>query len=527
MTVGKALAEARTRAGLSVAEISERTRIRESVILGIERDDYDACGGDLFVRGYVRVIADAVGVDAQPLISVYDETHSSGSTWYRVPSPKPEPVRAPEPEPADSDEPDEFDEAIPSESGPHTVLDLPVAAETDTSTDAEAATEAAAGAVAEVSVAEVPVPVAEAAEAEAAQAESDQAGLDRPTVNLDDTADDIPVIRLDDTVSDIEPVPAEDAPPDQSLPTEPASPAQPDLSAGEPDLSAGEPSPPPGKKTAVLPVAAPREPDMPWVLRKERGRGARGRRRLFGIGALAVVILAAVGVGVALASSSGGGSTKPPAVASSSPPALNQTTGSTGQDSTGKSAGKGGGLAGAAAGQASPKASPATHHHVKAKHAAKPAPKVAPARALRVPLAEAFGPDGTSDGDNPQSAMNVVNAKSTQPWSTDWYTTAKFGMLKQGTGLLLDMGSAVTITSVQADLGPDGGANVQVLAGNAPALSDLHLAASVDGAGGNTYFRLKTPRTARYVLIWFSKLPVSSSGQYQGSIYSVAVTGQS
>jgi hypothetical protein len=497
VTVGEALAEARTRAGLSVGEISERTRIRESVILGIERDDYDACGGDLFVRGYVRVIADAVGIDAQPLINIYDETHAGKSTWYRVPGPVPtEPAPAPAPEP---------------EAEPASVPDPQPVADADAEPVAD------------------PEPGPEPGSAPDPSAESDATRLDLPSVNLDDTTDDIPVIRLDDTVSDIEPVPAEDAPkPAPALTPKPErtpSPKPAPAQGPEPDPAPGEPSAAPDGKTAVLPAAAASGPDMPWVLRKGRDRAARGRRRMIGIGAVVVVVLAAVGVGVALASSSRGGTGKPPAVASSSAPTAHSTTGGAGSTD---SAGKGGGLAGVTAGRAAtPTPSPTARQRAKAHHAAKPAPRVIPARALSVPLAEAFGPDGTSDGDNPQSAMNVVNAKSTQPWSTDWYTTAEFGMLKQGTGLLLDMGSTVTITSVEADLGPAYGANVQVLAGNSPELSELRLAVSGDGAGGSTYFRLRSPRSARYVLIWFTKLPVASSGQYQGSIYSVVVTGHS
>ena len=72
MTVGEALAEARYQAGLTVDEVSERTRIREAVIRCIEQDDYGACGGDLYVHGYVRAIAGAIGIDAQPLIREYD-----------------------------------------------------------------------------------------------------------------------------------------------------------------------------------------------------------------------------------------------------------------------------------------------------------------------------------------------------------------------------------------------------------------------------------------------------------------------
>jgi cytoskeletal protein RodZ len=72
VSIGEALAEARGRAGLTVAEVSQRTRIRDTVISKIERDDYTACGGDFYARGNIRSIANAVGADPEPLISEYD-----------------------------------------------------------------------------------------------------------------------------------------------------------------------------------------------------------------------------------------------------------------------------------------------------------------------------------------------------------------------------------------------------------------------------------------------------------------------
>ena len=75
MRVGEALAEARGRAGLTVGEVSQRTRIRETIIRGIEDDDYSACGGDFYARGNIRSIATAVGTDPEPLICEYDAAH--------------------------------------------------------------------------------------------------------------------------------------------------------------------------------------------------------------------------------------------------------------------------------------------------------------------------------------------------------------------------------------------------------------------------------------------------------------------
>jgi hypothetical protein len=74
--IGGALAEARSEAGLSVDQVSERTRIRATIIRAIERDDYAMCGGDFYARGHIRAIARVVGTDPAPLIQQYDIAHS-------------------------------------------------------------------------------------------------------------------------------------------------------------------------------------------------------------------------------------------------------------------------------------------------------------------------------------------------------------------------------------------------------------------------------------------------------------------
>jgi len=72
VSIGETLARARRDAGLSVADISNQTRIRPNVIERIERDEYAASGIDFFARGEIREIADAVGVDSKPLVEEYD-----------------------------------------------------------------------------------------------------------------------------------------------------------------------------------------------------------------------------------------------------------------------------------------------------------------------------------------------------------------------------------------------------------------------------------------------------------------------
>ena len=77
MSIGDALAQGRSQAGLTLAQVSERTRIRETIVRGIEHDDFSACGGDFYARGHIRSIARVVGVDSEPLIHEYDTTHGA------------------------------------------------------------------------------------------------------------------------------------------------------------------------------------------------------------------------------------------------------------------------------------------------------------------------------------------------------------------------------------------------------------------------------------------------------------------
>ena len=71
-----ALAAARTRLGLTVDQLAERTRIRPHVIESIEVDDFAPCGGDFYARGHLRTLARVLGVDAAPLLASYDEHYA-------------------------------------------------------------------------------------------------------------------------------------------------------------------------------------------------------------------------------------------------------------------------------------------------------------------------------------------------------------------------------------------------------------------------------------------------------------------
>jgi O-antigen/teichoic acid export membrane protein len=162
-------------------------------------------------------------------------------------------------------------------------------------------------------------------------------------------------------------------------------------------------------------------------------------------------------------------------------------------------------------------------------HAPAPAPAAAvpSARALKPVSATAFDPYGDGQGENNSLVPLAIDASRATAWHTQWYATARFGNLKPGTGLLLDMGRDVTVTSVRVLLGGASGADFQLRAGDAgSSLAKLRPVARATGVGGNVRLQLATPAHARYLLIWFTKLPPDSSGTFQASVYNVRVEGR-
>jgi hypothetical protein len=335
VSIGEVLAEARRGAGLTVAQVSQRTRIREAIITGIEGDDYSACGGDFYARGHIRAIARAAGADPEPLIRAYDTARRG-------------------------------------------LLPLP---------------------------ADVTEPVTSLREYDMAR----RAPL--------------------------------------ALPADVTGP--------------------------VTPGRGPERRQPTWT-------AALGLALAVALGFAAYHFLA--------------GSRQ---AASAAPTA---------------------------------RAHPAPHHH--ASHGTPtPAPKmttrgVVPARTLTPASARAFGPYGSGQGDNPQRAHLAIDGSLVSAWHTDWYTTARFGNLYPGTGLLVDMGQPVTITAAQVRLGRAHGARFQLRAGAAPSLANLPPVASAASAGGLVRLQLATPAHGRYVLIWFTRLPPDPAGTFQASVHNLRLEGR-
>ena len=170
---------------------------------------------------------------------------------------------------------------------------------------------------------------------------------------------------------------------------------------------------------------------------------------------------------------------------------------------------------------------PATPAPVAATTAVTATPKatVTPRTQTLVPVsAVAFGPQGTADGDNPQIAARVLTDPA-MGWVSQWYATPSFGDLKQGTGLLLDLGRTVTVTTVTLTLGSPPGTALELRLGAAPDLTALPVVTTATATRDQLSLPLASPAKARYVLLWFTRLPPDDAGTYQLFVHQVAIQG--
>jgi hypothetical protein len=125
------------------------------------------------------------------------------------------------------------------------------------------------------------------------------------------------------------------------------------------------------------------------------------------------------------------------------------------------------------------------------------------------------------DGAAPQDLNKAIDSSKSSYWTTQHYTSATYGGLRSGIGLVLDMGKTVTVADVKV-LMPTNGTpgTVEMHIGDSPNSSTPQIA-SGDAIGS---FELDGKQAkGRYVTLWFTKLP--NIGEYKARVRDVAVYG--
>jgi len=178
----------------------------------------------------------------------------------------------------------------------------------------------------------------------------------------------------------------------------------------------------------------------------------------------------------------------------------------------------------AAAGQSPKTSAPQTHASSHAPSSGHKAPAVSAPRVIKAASVTSFNPYNQPPGDD--NASHVALASDGNPstsWETDPYNGyPKFGNLKPGSGLIFDMGSAVTIRQIRIST-PTPGISLQVLAADSPsqAQTAMTVVGSKSHAGSSMTIPSSSKTPHRYWVVWLTELAPASSGQYQGGISEV------
>ncbi len=156
-----------------------------------------------------------------------------------------------------------------------------------------------------------------------------------------------------------------------------------------------------------------------------------------------------------------------------------------------------------------------------------------------------LGPDSVriietkGDGSELANAAKMVDNDTTTYWKSSWYSTPGFGHLKNGIGVLIDLGSVRDVTSVAVAFQTPN-ATVQAYIGDTdPGLGNANSAKLVKAfkAVGTAGPQVAGPsivlpigQSTRYVLIWVSVLPpggdLAPAGRYLVGIDEVSVVAR-
>jgi hypothetical protein len=138
------------------------------------------------------------------------------------------------------------------------------------------------------------------------------------------------------------------------------------------------------------------------------------------------------------------------------------------------------------------------------------------------PSVTAFDPPPGDGVENAGAVPNTIDGDPVTAWDTERYDTSRFGGLKTGVGLLVDLGEPVAVRQVELGLRP--GTDVELRVGDAVGASadELPVVASVEDSEAVARLVPPEPVTARYLLVWITRLP-PDEGRFRTGISELQV----
>ncbi len=129
---------------------------------------------------------------------------------------------------------------------------------------------------------------------------------------------------------------------------------------------------------------------------------------------------------------------------------------------------------------------------------------------VKIAGATGFDPLGDGEERNELAAL-AIDGSATTDWHTETYGGPDFGRLKEGVGLLLDLGKETRLTQAVIDFGESGG-TVELRTGTSPEPDSLKTFLTRKDVSGKVTFDLNGSSPTRYLLVWFTELPPHGQG---------------
>lgn len=143
-----------------------------------------------------------------------------------------------------------------------------------------------------------------------------------------------------------------------------------------------------------------------------------------------------------------------------------------------------------------------------------------------VPIVGAKDFDPLGDGsEKPQDIDHVYDGDPNTYWHTDGYYSADFGKLKEGVGVVLDLGKTQRVGAVDVTfLGGSTSVELRTAGGSSVPTMPNGFTKVAEGSGTKVSLKPGKAVQARYLLVWLTELPPSSEGNFRGKISDIKVT---
>jgi cytoskeletal protein RodZ len=75
-TLGRILKEAREKKNVTASQAAVATRMKIQTVEALERDDFSRMAAPMYAKGFLKLYAEYLGLDAAPLIREYEDLHA-------------------------------------------------------------------------------------------------------------------------------------------------------------------------------------------------------------------------------------------------------------------------------------------------------------------------------------------------------------------------------------------------------------------------------------------------------------------